>query len=251
MDKFAAALIFFTRLPLWRIYSPSQSAYSDVVVFWPFVGWLTGGITALVMFIASFLMAWPVAVVVTLAARLLLTGALHEDGLADFCDGFGGGNSKDRILAIMKDSHIGTYGVIGLSIYFLILYSVLSSMPPLTAPLVFLSCDPFCKLCASRIVARLPYARPEGAKNGISYSGMPWRKQAVALVGGVVPIAVCSIFIGWDLLLAMVLPIMGIGCLIPYLRKKIGGYTGDCCGAAETICEAAFLVAASMALSIL
>ena len=105
-----AALIFFTRLPFWRLYQPPGQSYKAVVEFWPLVGWLTGGTMAAILYFGPMAMPHALAVAVAIVARLLMTGALHEDGLADFFDGFGGGNTRQRILDIMKDSHIGTYG---------------------------------------------------------------------------------------------------------------------------------------------
>ena len=112
--KLLASLIFFTRLPFWKIADVPPVYFKRVVDYWPFVGWLTGGIMAGTLWITAEFLPVQIAVLMALAARLLVTGALHEDGLADFCDGFGGGTSRDKILSIMKDSHIGTYGVLGL-----------------------------------------------------------------------------------------------------------------------------------------
>ena len=103
-DPAWAAFIFFTRLPLWRIHEPPRECYRSVVEFWPLVGWLTGGIMAAVIYFGSFIMPHAITVLLAIAARILVTGALHEDGLADFFDGFGGGgNNRQRILDIMKD----------------------------------------------------------------------------------------------------------------------------------------------------
>lgn len=122
-DRIWAALIFFTRLPFWRLHQPPKACYETVVEHWPLVGWLTGGVMAATLYGASMVLPYQVAVLVAIVMRLLLTGALHEDGLADFLDGFGGGgNNRQRILDIMKDSHIGTYGVIGLVLYLLLLF---------------------------------------------------------------------------------------------------------------------------------
>ena len=121
-DRIWASLIFFTRLPFWRLHQPPRECYSRVVEHWPLVGWLTAGVMAATLYFGSMVMPYPVAVLLAIAARLLLTGALHEDGLADFFDGFGGGgNDRQRILDIMKDSHIGTYGVLGLILYLALL----------------------------------------------------------------------------------------------------------------------------------
>ena len=96
-----------------------------------------------------------------LLARLLVTGALHEDGLADFCDGFGGGTSREKILSIMKDSHIGTYGVLGLLFYFGLLWNLLSTLSLSLACMAVASGDAWSKFCSAQIINILPYARKE------------------------------------------------------------------------------------------
>ena len=157
-----AALIFFTRLPFWRIAEPDKSCYRRVVEYWPLAGWITGGLMAVTLHGASLVFPYPIAVVLAIAMRLLVTGALHEDGLCDFFDGFGGGGSdRQRILDIMKDSRIGTYGVIGILIYVLLLFLCLYSLPPLTAAFVIFAGDPFSKMVASQIISMMPYARTE------------------------------------------------------------------------------------------
>ena len=120
-----AAFIFFTRLPLWRLKEVPSECFKYVVPYWPYVGWLTGGIMAVTLWIGTQIMPVSLAWILALGLRLLITGCLHEDGLADFFDGFGGGTTRERTLIIMKDSHIGTYGVIGLIIYFLLNNQVL------------------------------------------------------------------------------------------------------------------------------
>lgn len=250
MKRIQAALIFFTRLPIWKIANPPQSAYKDVVVLWPLVGWLSGGLVALLMYGLSFIMAWPAAVVLALAGRMLLTGALHEDGFADFCDGFGCGGERSRILAIMKDSHIGTYGVIALIINFLLAISILTTLPPAIAALGFFSADAGAKCCAAQLTNRLPYARPEGAKNGISYSKMSAGDLCLCLTCGVLPTALAMFLIGWEYVFIWILPILTLLWMISAMRRKIGGYTGDCCGAADIACELSFLISISIIFNI-
>ena len=116
-----AAFIFFTRLPFWRLKEVPSECFKHVVPYWPWVGWLTGSVMAMVLALGSLVMPVSLAWIWAIVTRLLITGALHEDGLADFFDGFGGGTTRERTLAIMKDSHIGTYGVIGLIVYFLLM----------------------------------------------------------------------------------------------------------------------------------
>ena len=160
-DTLWAALIFFTRLPFWRVYQPPQASYKAVVEFWPLTGWLTGGAMAATLYFGSIILPWSVAVIAAIVVRLLITGALHEDGLADFLDGFGGGGDRARILAIMKDSHIGTYGVLGLILYMLLLGTTLYSMTPIVAALIVFAAGPFSKMVTSQLVNMLPYARRE------------------------------------------------------------------------------------------
>ena len=128
-DRLWASLMFFTRLPFWRIRQVDAECFKHVVDYWPFAGWLTGGTAALVFWLVSGILPIATAALAAIGTRLWLTGALHEDGLADFCDGFGGGTTRERTLAIMKDSHIGTYGVLGLVFYIGLLISLISALP--------------------------------------------------------------------------------------------------------------------------
>ena len=130
-----------TRLPFWKIKEVPAECFKHVVPYWPLVGWLTGGVMAAVLWLAGQIMPVSLAWILALIARLLVTGCLHEDGLADFFDGFGGGTTRERTLAIMKDSHIGSYGVIGLICYFLLLLQ-LHHLP------LGLLCLPDCQLPA-------------------------------------------------------------------------------------------------------
>ena len=239
-DSIWAALIFFTRLPFWRIYQPPQACYKSVVEFWPLAGWLTGGAMAATLYFGSMILPHAVAVIAAIAVRLLITGALHEDGLADFLDGFGGGGDRERILAIMKDSHIGTYGVLGLIIYMLLLGTALFSMTPVAGALTILAADPFSKMVTSQLVSMLPYARrEEEAKNKTVY-----RKPSVAaglslMVQGLLPMIFMFKLLGSNWYLVMVTPALVVYFMYLLIHRKIHGYTGDCCGAVCLLAELA------------
>ena len=242
MKRIAAALTFFTRIPVWKWTEIPQEYYSSAVVFWPLTGWVTGGLTALLLWLAAQVFQMLPAVVIAITGRTLLTGALHEDGLADFCDGFGGGTSKDRILAIMKDSHIGTYGVIGLIFYYLWYVSIVVSLPLEIAVAGIFASDAFSKACAAQLVNLLPYSRPEGAKNRISYERMTTGQLLIVIVSGLLPVCLLAYF-DIFLTISMIAPVLVISLLILYMRHKIRGYTGDCCGAACLMCELSMLAA--------
>lgn len=237
----AAAVSLFTRIPAWKAVKIDKENYDRAVTFWPFAGWFTAGVTALCLWALAFAVPITVAVILALSARLLLTCALHEDGLADFCDGFGGGYDKEKILAIMKDSHIGTYGTIGLIVYFLLLTALLSAFSPLVAAFAILAADPFSKLCAGQLTNLLPYARPEGAKNKLTYRRMSAVRIIVMAVVGIIPSVPLS-FINPSYAFSFIFPVVMVLLLAGYMKRKIGGYTGDCCGATALLCEIAMLV---------
>ena len=244
-DNIWAALIFFTRLPFWRIYQPPQASYKTVVEFWPLTGWLTGGAMAATLYFGSMILPHAVAVIVAIAVRLLITGALHEDGLADFLDGFGGGGDRERILAIMKDSHIGTYGVLGLIIYMLLLGTALYSMPVTVAALTILAADPFSKMVTSQLVNMLPYARrEEEAKNKTIYRKPTMAAGLSLTVQGLLPMALMIWLTGTSWYTVIFIPALVMYFLYLLILRKINGYTGDCCGAVCLLVElAVYLVA--------
>lgn len=246
-DTLWAALIFFTRLPFWRVYQPPQASYKAVVEFWPLTGWLTGGAMAATLYFGSIILPWSVAVMVAIVVRLLITGALHEDGLADFLDGFGGGGDRARILAIMKDSHIGTYGVLGLILYMLLLGTTLYSMTPRVAALIVFAADPFAKMVTSQLVNMLPYARrEEEAKNKTVYRKPSLAAGLSLTVQGLLPMALMIWLTGISWYLIIVIPALVMYFLYLLLLRKIQGYTGDCCGAVCLLVElAVYLVACS------
>lgn len=257
MRRIAAAIIFFTRLPLWRVCNIDKKYYERVVPLWPLVGWITGGTMVAVYCAASLVLPVSISVVLALVSRLLLTGALHEDGFADFCDGFGGGTSRQRTLEIMKDSHIGTYGVLGLIIYYLLLWQTLTALLSMgCSPWFMLVIDTFAKYLASTIVYFLPYARKEEeAKAKLIYTQTPLTEKLMSAALGVLPMVVClyiclaNLQIAgiillfalssnmWVLLIPVLLPLIVCGYLFYTMKRRINGYTGDCCGATFILAE--------------
>lgn len=238
-DRIWAALIFFTRLPFWRLHQPPKECYATVVEHWPLAGWITGGAMAATLYFGSWYLPYMVAVLLAIVVRLLVTGALHEDGLADFLDGFGGGgSSRERILAIMKDSHIGTYGVIGLIFYELLLVAALMSMTPQLAALTILAADPYSKMVTSQLVTMMPYARHEDeAKNRTVYRKMSLQAGISLAIQGLLPMVAYIWYtdMRWDLIIFI--PALVMYFLYLLIWRKLRGYTGDCCGAVCLLVE--------------
>lgn len=240
IKRLLAAFIFFTRLPFWRLATIQAEYFKHVVPYWPITGWLTGGILAGTLWLLAQILPLEIAWIGAIIVRLLVTGCLHEDGLADFCDGFGGGTTRERTLAIMKDSHIGTYGVVGLIIYFLLWYQAGVNISLSTLCAVAFCADIYAKWCVSHIVNLLPYARKEEeSKTKVIYSRMTLPEVFTGMAAGIIP-------------LVLLLPAgLGCACLIPpvvflllcgWMKRRIGGYTGDCCGAAFLLCELSFYI---------
>lgn len=239
MNRLLAAFIFFTRLPFWRMKEVPSECYKKVVVYWPLTGWLTGGVTVLTAFLAMQIFPVAIAWILAIMARLLVTGCLHEDGLADFIDGFGGGSQRERILSIMKDSHIGTYGVIGLICYFLLLTKCDRLIE---ANLAFVFCaDCWSKTVSSQLINLLPYARKaEEAKIQVIYDRMNRNELFLNLCCGLIPCLLLLPLKGG--LIVLLCPVLVFGICYLIIKRRLGGYTGDCCGATFLLCELSFLL---------
>lgn len=235
-----AAFMFFTRLPFWRLKEVPSECFKHVVPYWPWVGWLTGGIMVIVLWTCAQFMPISLAWILAIITRLFATGCLHEDGLADFFDGFGGGTTRERTLAIMKDSHIGTYGVIGLIIYFLLMLE-LRHLPVSMLCTLILCGDCWGKLCASQLINFLPYARKEeDSKAKVIYNRMSSKELFICIMGGTLPLWLLPLSL-WG---ALVAPCLVLAFLILLMKRRLQGYTGDCCGATFLMCEMAFYLSA-------
>lgn len=243
-----ASLIFFTRIPFWRLRKVPTESFKHVVAYWSLVGWLTGGVMAGVLWLASQVLPLSTALLLAFISRLLLTGALHEDGLADFFDGFGGGTTRERTLSIMKDSHMGSYGVIGLILYFLLAWSLLVTLPLSLLCGVLFTADIWSKFVASQLINFLPYARKaEESKAKVVYNRMSFFELSIALISATLPFILWPHLTFW---LALLLPIMTFIFLCLLMKKRLQGYTGDCCGALFLFCELSYYLGITLTLNI-
>lgn len=209
--------------------------------------WLTGGMMALIFWGASTILPHGVAVILALTSRLLITGALHEDGLADFFDGFGGGTNRESTLRIMKDSHIGSYGVLGLIIYYLLAYNLLVALPLTVTPFLLLSGDTWSKFISSNIINYLPYARKEeDSKSGTVYTRMNLGEIVMSAMGGILPLLLLPPSY-WPV---CIFPILVFSFICRMMKRRLNGYTGDCCGALFLLSEISFWLGAVMSIYI-
>lgn len=252
-DNLLAGLTLFTRFPFWKIKEIPGEAFKRAIEWWSLAGWLTGGTMAVAFVLASQLWSFQIALLLALITRVLVTGALHEDGLADVFDGFGGGTTPKRRLEIMKDSHIGTYGVIGLIFYNVLIYFTLLNAQEYMHWSIFLIFDPWCKAISSQIVNLLPYVRPvEDSKIKAVYQRISIGATIRSLLIGILPLV---IWITWNIkhgiVISQLMMSYALPLCIPFVvlfllkllyKKSIGGYTGDCCGATFLILELSALL---------
>src|SRR6187551_2582742 len=125
---FFTALMFYTRIPCPKNIDHNPDYLNKASRYFPLIGWIVGGICFGTYYLSSLVFSVEIALILSIIAGILTTGAFHEDGFADVCDGFGGGWTKEKILLIMKDSAIGAYGAIGLVLLFLLKFQVLYNL---------------------------------------------------------------------------------------------------------------------------
>ena len=243
---FFSALGFFTRLPVpaWVGYDAARLTQS--ARYFPAVGLLIGGIGAAVFWLAAVLWPQPVAVLLAMATTIYLTGAFHEDGLADTADGLGGGWDKQRILEIMKDSRVGSYGVIATVLALLGKFSLLASLDPALVPPALIAGHALSRLCATAVMATLDYVRDDASsKSRPVATRLGLGAFIVAAVFGGVPLLALPL---WQAVAGAVLAALATFWLAAKFRRWLGGYTGDCLGAVQQLAELAFYLGLAAAM---
>ncbi|MBM4207218.1 MAG: adenosylcobinamide-GDP ribazoletransferase [Gammaproteobacteria bacterium] len=238
---FLLALSFYTRVPIPAGAKLDYAKLPEASVYLPLVGWLVGAVAGLCFYVAAQWWNPAAAVILSLTGSLLLTGAFHEDGFADVCDGFGGGYGKERILDIMKDSRIGAYGAIGLILLIGLKISLLSSLPTGIVPFTLLAGHSLSRFAPLYLMYRYDYARREASKSSASVYSPSMKEISFAGVCALLPLMSLPV----STFLALPAIILIICCLGRYFQRMIGGYTGDCLGACQQTAEAVFYLAAS------
>jgi len=255
---FFTAMMFLTRLPVPRFTDHSPEYLEKSSRYFPVVGWIVGGISALTFLVFNKYVSEDIAILASIIAGILTTGAFHEDGFADVCDAFGGGWTKEKILLIMKDSRLGTFGVVGLigilSAKFLLLKELPKFTPSIDHPtiniflnyrnflLIIIAAHALSRLMPVFIIRLFDYVTdPDGSKSKPLASQKP---GTGALITAIVFAGIPFIFLNWYFLLAII-PVMLIAWnLATYFKKWIGGYTGDCLGAIQQVSELVFYLGA-------
>jgi adenosylcobinamide-GDP ribazoletransferase len=238
-------VIFLTRMPL---PAPTAIVKGDVSrALWaaPVVGGTVGAVGAAVYWLMHILHVpdFPAAAL-AVAATVAATGALHEDGLADVADGFGGGATRERKLEIMRDSRIGAYGVCALVLSFMLRIGVLASLGgPALVAMALIAAHAAARAPMPAFMRLIPPARADGMS---AQAGEPPR--ASAIVAGMLGIAVLMVCLGLAAgLVAVLLVACGFAVMAWICRRQIGGQTGDVLGALEQLGEVIVLFVAAAA----
>ncbi|MDR1995401.1 adenosylcobinamide-GDP ribazoletransferase [Azonexus sp.] len=238
LEYFLGAIRFFTRLPVPAWVGHSAEKLDASTRYFPAVGLIVGAIGALVYLATLQLWPQPVAVLLAMAATLYATGAFHEDGLSDAVDGLGGGWDKQRILEIMKDSRVGNYGVIVLWLGLTGKFVVLAALDSAAVPWALVAGHAMSRYVAIWLMVGMNYVREDlQAKAKPLATRLSTGSLIVATgfaLAGLLPLA-------WPQALAgCLLAALATAWLAAKFRRWLGGYTGDCLGAAQQVAEIAF-----------
>ena len=244
---FFVALQFFTRVPVPRWVGFEPDWLNQSARHFALIGVLVGVVAAVALWAASRILPLSVAVLLSMAATMLLTGGFHEDGWADTCDGLGGAVSRERALEIMKDSRIGAYGAMGLLMMLALKASALASLPAAWACAALLLGHTVSRAASTALIRFLPYA------GDLDHAKAKPLAQRISKAG----LVVCC---GWVLLVAAGLVVyqpvwrvpVALGTLIAvvgawrcarWFHRRLGGVTGDTLGATQQLTELLLLLA--------
>ncbi|QTE23213.1 adenosylcobinamide-GDP ribazoletransferase [Polaribacter cellanae] len=237
---FLTAVLFFTRIPCPKWVNHSPEILNKSSRYFSLVGILVGAISAGIYFLASFVFTTEISLVLAMIASIWTTGAFHEDGFADSCDGFGGGWTKEKILIIMKDSRLGTFGVIGLisilSLKFMALNYLATSK--LMMVLILISGHSISRFIATILLYTHTYVRDiDSSKVKPTTQKMETKSLIISGFFGVFPLFFFNTYWVFLSLIPLLITYLYLG---NFFKKWIGGQTGDCAGALQQVAEVVF-----------
>lgn len=248
-DYFLLALGFFTRIPVPSVVNFQESDLNNSAKYFPLIGIIIGVVGATGFLISAQFLPQSIAVLISMAMTIYLTGAFHEDGLADSADGLGGGWDKERILTIMQDSRLGTYGAVALFLMLFAKYQTLNAMQGILIPIVLVCAHALSRLSAIWMMRSLSYVKFSGKSKPLAVE-IKAIDFIIAHIFGFAPLFTTVTFMVVNAytptLIAELLLFILISVLISWLwwRNKIkhwlGGYTGDTLGAIQQITELCF-----------
>lgn len=234
---FFTAIMFFTRIPTPKWVDASGEILKECAKYFSLIGIIIGAFGSLIFWGATFILPQNISILLSIIGTIWATGAFHEDGFADVCDGFGGGYTKDKILAIMKDSLVGTYGIVGLICLLFLKYFSLVELSNQFI-IICISGHSVSRFIASFILFLYPYARTEGPSKAKPIASTFTLKHLI--LNGLMGCAPLFLFSNYWIFLCLIPPFIAMLLLGRFFKKWIGGQTGDCAGATQQITEVVF-----------
>lgn len=232
-----AAFQYFTRLPMPSWVGHSAAHLQGTARYFSLVGVLVGGVGALALWAASFVFPAPLPAILSTAVTIFLTGAFHEDGLADTFDGLGGGATRERALEIMKDSRIGTFGMVALVLTLAIKIASLNALPITKVLFVLIAGHAFSRACAVSLLFASNYVgSTEHSRARPVAQQMSGGELLLAAVIGTAPLYWCGI----PAIAGAASALLVLFVLARWFIRRLGGFTGDTLGAAQQLTEIAF-----------
>lgn len=234
---FLTAVMFYTRIPVPRWVDHNPEYLNKATIYFPIIGWMVGGYTALIYFLCQLFLPVELSILLSFAAGIWMTGAFHEDGFADVCDGFGGGWTKEKILTIMKDSRVGAFGAIGMIVLFMVKFFALKALvSDLKIVPILIIAHTLSRYTALTFIFTHEYVRENDdskAKPVAKKLGM--KELIIATLFGQLPLL--FFYPQWSVFLVLIPLLLLKQYLAWYFKKWIGGYTGDCLGATQQLAE--------------
>ncbi len=227
------AVAFFTRIPMPRTLDFSQQQLNRASRYFPLVGWLVGLISAGIFLAVNHLVSSNIAILMVMGVGFLLTGGFHEDGLADTADGLGGGWSKSQKLSIMKDSRLGSYGALAIWFALTLKFVLLSELGSATAMALIIA-HPLSRFLSTALIRFLPYVTDDASSKVKPLA----EKLSVSdlLLAGIFGLSPLILVVEQALVLIVILTMITAGFAM-FLKRQIGGFTGDALGATQQITE--------------
>lgn len=245
--NFLLALQFFTRIHVPSFADFKEADLNQSAKYFPLIGIVVGALGAAVYSLSGYVLPENIAVLLSMAATIYLTGAFHEDGLADSADGLGGGWDKTRILTIMQDSRLGTFGAVALFFALFAKYQLLVSLPQDWLAYALVIAHAVSRLTAVYMMNTLNYVKPDGKAKPLATS-MRRFDIAIATMLGLLPFVFIwchfsNVIASWVLCLYIAIPTALVWLWWrAKIKRWLGGYTGDCLGATQQITELAVYV---------
>ncbi len=252
---FFAALMFLTRIPIPKWVQYKNEYLQKATTYFTLIGLIIGLVTAAVYFLCNKFFSPTIAIILSMITSILLTGAFHEDGFADVCDAFGGGYTKEKILEIMKDSRLGTYGTVGLIMILLLKFFLLLELSATAIsidivgvqlpfvysfPLIIIASHSISRFMSLIMIQNYDYVYQEELSKSkpLASQKLHITQLLFAFIISIIPFLFLPVqFLGSFIFMLVLTFYLG-----NYFKKWIGGYTGDCLGSVQQVCELTFLL---------